>query len=73
MGENREPLLLLKNFEEDEEYYEDDCPGCKIDRIKRYDSSVPIKFVFFISIITLSAGSLSLSPSSHFYIYIYIF
>lgn len=54
MGENREPLLL-KNPQE-AEYYEDSCPGCKVDQIKRFDSSVPLKPVFFISIVTLSAA-----------------
>ncbi|XP_060177189.1 protein ZINC INDUCED FACILITATOR 1-like [Lycium barbarum] len=53
MGENREPLLLKK--EEEEEYYED-CPGCKVERIKCSDSSVPIKHVFFIFIVTLCAA-----------------
>ncbi|MCD7472438.1 hypothetical protein HAX54_013673 [Datura stramonium] len=32
------------------EYYED-CPGCKVEQLKRSDTSVPVKPVFFISML----------------------
>ncbi|KAF3638389.1 putative ADP-ribosylation factor GTPase-activating protein AGD14-like [Capsicum annuum] len=47
--------LLNKYEEEEEEEYEEDCPGCKVEQLKRADTSVPIKPVFFISIVTLCA------------------
>ncbi|CAN4118343.1 unnamed protein product [Withania somnifera] len=37
------------------EYYED-CPGCKVEQLKRSDTGVPYKHVFFISVVTLSAS-----------------
>ncbi|KAM3288945.1 protein ZINC INDUCED FACILITATOR-LIKE 1 isoform X1 [Capsicum chacoense] len=46
---------LLNKYEEEEEY-EEDCPGCKVEQLKRADTSVPIKPVFFISIVTLCAS-----------------
>ncbi|KAM3339278.1 protein ZINC INDUCED FACILITATOR-LIKE 1 isoform X1 [Capsicum galapagoense] len=45
---------LLNKYEEEE--YEEDCPGCKVEQLKRADTSVPIKPVFFISIVTLCAS-----------------
>ncbi|PHT37167.1 Protein ZINC INDUCED FACILITATOR 1 [Capsicum baccatum] len=47
---------LLNKYEEEEEEYEEDCPGCKVEQLKRADTSVPIKPVFFISIVTLCAS-----------------
>ncbi|XP_059295917.1 protein ZINC INDUCED FACILITATOR 1-like [Lycium ferocissimum] len=58
MGDRkREPLM--KKYEEEYEYYED-CPGCKVEQLKRSDTGVPFKPVFFISVVTL-CGSLPIS------------
>ncbi|MCD7472742.1 hypothetical protein HAX54_014074 [Datura stramonium] len=54
MGDNYEEALL-KKYEEELEYYED-CPGCKVEQLKRSDTSVPVKPVFFISMVTLCAS-----------------
>ncbi|KAK4378129.1 hypothetical protein RND71_004425 [Anisodus tanguticus] len=49
---NREPLL--KKYEQEYEF--EDCPGCKVEQLKRSDTGVPIKPVFFISVVTLCAS-----------------
>ncbi|GMI81839.1 zinc induced facilitator-like 2 [Hibiscus trionum] len=46
MEENRTPLL------ERVEYYEN-CPGCKMDRLKQEQTGVPYKFLSFIWIVSL--------------------
>lgn len=40
---------LLKNCEED-------CPGCAVEELKRYNTGVPVKHVLFISVVTLCAS-----------------
>ncbi|XP_070021240.1 protein ZINC INDUCED FACILITATOR-LIKE 1-like isoform X1 [Nicotiana sylvestris] len=54
MGNNRDPLLHKREEEKYESF--EDCPGCKVDLLKRSDSSLPVKAVFYISIVTLCAA-----------------
>ena len=49
MEENRTSLL------ESEAYYEN-CPGCKMDRLKQEQTGVPYKHLSFIWIVSLCTG-----------------
>ncbi|KNA21820.1 hypothetical protein SOVF_040050 isoform A [Spinacia oleracea] len=51
MAEKKEPLLL-KNYYT----YNEDCPGCKVDKRKRENPNLPWLHFFFIWIITLCAS-----------------
>ncbi|XVE79735.1 hypothetical protein DITRI_Ditri14bG0080700 [Diplodiscus trichospermus] len=65
MEENRTSLLQS----EKEEYYEN-CPGCKMDRIKQKQTGVPYKHLSFIWIVSLCTGlpTTSLFPFVYFMI-----
>lgn len=67
MGNNRDPLLHKREEEKYESF--EDCPGCKVDLLKRSDRSVPVKAVFYISIVTLCAGQFSLSRIYDFFLF----
>ncbi|KAK4723234.1 hypothetical protein R3W88_026013 [Solanum pinnatisectum] len=41
---------LLKKYEEE------DCPGCKVEQLKRSNTGIPVKPVLFISVVTLCAS-----------------
>lgn len=51
MESKREPLL---SKDESFESYED-CPGCKIDRMKRDNADIPYKNLMFVWIVVLAA------------------
>lgn len=48
-------LLLWENHE--------NCPGCKIDRLKQADTGVPVKHLFYVWIVVLAAGTCTISIS----------
>ncbi|KAL3533352.1 hypothetical protein ACH5RR_006873 [Cinchona calisaya] len=48
-------LLLDKEAGKELNYYEN-CPGCKIERVKCSNAGLPLKHLFFIAIVTLSAA-----------------
>ncbi|CAH9068929.1 unnamed protein product [Cuscuta epithymum] len=50
--EKTEPLLKQSQRKDDDE----SCPGCRVELLKRADAGVPVKHVFFISIVTLCAA-----------------
>ncbi|XP_019186792.1 PREDICTED: protein ZINC INDUCED FACILITATOR-LIKE 1-like [Ipomoea nil] len=58
---NTEPLLKQSEQNgghlEDEYFcYDESCAGCRVELLKRADAGVPIKHVFFISMVTLCAA-----------------
>ncbi len=55
-------VLLKKNDKID--YYEN-CPGCKIDKLKQTSDDLPYKHLVFLFIVVLAAGTLNLSLNSH--------
>lgn len=48
---------LKKKMEEGllKKYEEEDCPGCKVEQLKRSNTGIPVKPVLFISVVTLCA------------------
>nr|GMD39935.1 protein ZINC INDUCED FACILITATOR-LIKE 1-like isoform X1 [Ipomoea batatas] len=58
------------HLEDEYFYYDESCAGCRVELLKRADAGVPVKHVFFISMVTL-CGSLpitSLFPFLYFMI-----
>ena len=53
MAEITEVLLKKKDKVE---YYEN-CPGCKIDKLKESSHGLPYKHLFFLFIVVLAAGT----------------
>ncbi|XP_030509357.2 protein ZINC INDUCED FACILITATOR-LIKE 1-like isoform X2 [Cannabis sativa] len=55
---NREVLLLVKKEEEEEErgYYDEKCPGCIVDNMKKSNSTIPFKHLFFVFLLALAAA-----------------
>ncbi|KAF4357705.1 hypothetical protein G4B88_023163 [Cannabis sativa] len=55
---NREVLLVVKKEEEEEEnrgYYDEKCPGCIVDNMKKSNSTIPFKHLFFVFLLALAA------------------
>ena len=57
-AEVREGLLEKKN---NVDYY-DNCPGCKIDRLKETTPGPPFKLLLYVFIVVLAAGGGPPSP-----------
>ncbi|XP_062111091.1 protein ZINC INDUCED FACILITATOR 1-like isoform X2 [Humulus lupulus] len=49
MAENREVLLK----QEERVYYDEKCPGCKIDKLKQSNPNIPYKHLFYVFIVAL--------------------
>ncbi|XP_062077133.1 protein ZINC INDUCED FACILITATOR 1-like isoform X1 [Humulus lupulus] len=51
MAENREVLLK----QDERVYYDEKCPGCKIDKLKQSNPNIPFKHLFYVFIVALVA------------------
>ncbi|KAL5546913.1 hypothetical protein UlMin_006600 [Ulmus minor] len=51
MAEYREVLL-----KQEEVYYDENCPGCKIEKLKQSDNGVPFKHLFYVFAVGLAAA-----------------
>ncbi|KAM6547099.1 hypothetical protein CsatB_027835 [Cannabis sativa] len=57
-SEESNRLLLVKKEEEEEErgYYDEKCPGCIVDNMKKSNSTIPFKHLFFVFLLALAAA-----------------
>lgn len=63
MAENREVLLK----QEERVYYEENCPGCKVEKLKNSNLGVPFKHLFYCFLVVLAAGTFCLILFVFFY------
>lgn len=64
MAENREVLLK----QEERVYYEENCPGCKVEKLKNSNLGVPFKHLFYCFLVVLAAGTFCLILFVFFFI-----
>lgn len=67
MAEELETSLLNKK-----DYYEN-CPGCKVDLHKAGQTGLPIKELFTVWVVILSAGNPSISYTAAFFFFCRLF
>lgn len=53
MSENSEVLLK----QEERFYHDENCPGCKVDKLKDSNHGLPLKHLFYVFLIVLSTGN----------------